>query len=274
VGQGAWSEWLPADLRWQTKNDYNIHTPKKSDWEEKLSEIEVSTRFRINVIRLGQRDYFRVRFLYDGINPYTVQPPDLAPRISEKLGPMVDFVDNYPPQLVYYREDKSTFLAEAAMSLEWHRSAVPFLVRELGSEAVIHSIYTPNQMLTSRWWLPYLDPLSPKYRDIDEKTRAQLWREMKSMYQKIDEILGAVLDQADPDTYIVFSSDHGALPLYREVRLNNLFARKGWLQFRFNPERKEYEVDWEHTRVVFLQMNNIYIHPKGLGGPYRRAEGP
>ena len=30
--------------------------------------------------------------------------------MEESIGPMMDFVDNFPPQLIYYPEDKDTFI--------------------------------------------------------------------------------------------------------------------------------------------------------------------
>ncbi len=256
VKLGAWSTWLPVTLQW------------------KLGEpVPVSTELKLKVLRLGKRDQFRIRFLYNNLHQYSTSPPEVADAMNKALGPMVDFVDNYPPQLIYFPEDKNTFLEEARFSLEWHRKAVPFLMRSLKSDFVIHSIYTPNQMLTSRWWMPYLDKNSPKYHDVSEEARAQLWREMKEMYKGIDAILGEILKSADDNTYIFFSSDHGALPLYKEVRLNNLFAAKGWLKYRFDAKSAEFRVDWNKTRVIFLQMDNIYINSRGLGGIYQREHG-
>lgn len=94
------------------------------------------------------------------------------------------------------------------------------------------------------------------------------------MYRGIDEIIGEVLRRAGPDTYVVLSSDHGAVPLSTEVRLNNLFAGKGWLYFDFDDRTGQYTIDWPRTRVVFLKMNGIYINPDGLDGNFARASGP
>ena len=33
------------------------------------------------------------------------------------------------------------------------------------------------------------------------------------MYQGLDKIIGEIIDNADKNTYIVLSSDHGAVPL-------------------------------------------------------------
>ena len=262
--KAKWSDWIQADLKWNAKSDYNINTPKKSDIENDLSSLELHTQFKVNVILAGEKS-FRVRIIYNSINEFLTYPDFLAEKLTSTIGPMTDFVDNYPPQLIYYNEDKQTFLDEMNMSFDWHKAAVHEMVKNSNSSLIIHSIYSPNQMLTSRWWLPFLDPRSPTYKTITETERAVLWAEVKSMYKKIDLILGEILKEPSVDT-IVFSSDHGIAPLYREVRLNNLFAKKGWLKFSYNSKLDQFVIDWENSKVVFLQMHNIYINPDGLGG--------
>ncbi len=274
LGVGDWSEWLPLQLAWETKNDYNINSPKSMQWERDLSALKVDTRAKIRVIRLGEKDSFRVRVLYDSLNEFLVQPQDLQKQISEAVGPVVDFVDNYPPQLVYFPEDKKVFLEEAEMSWRSHIALGRYFLSNLFTDAIIHSIYTPNQMHTSRWWMPFLDPASPSFGKVDESERAQLWQEEKAMLKRIDTMIGDALDHAGPESVIVLSSDHGAIPLHREVRLNNLFAREGLLKFRIDPATGESAIDWKNTKAVFLQMNHIYVNPKGLHGAYYPAKGP
>ncbi|MFA6236113.1 MAG: alkaline phosphatase family protein [Bacteriovorax sp.] len=274
IKEGEWGEWRPVSLSWELKNDYNIYTPKKMQWERDASSVNIDTDVKIKVIKLGKKDYFRIRFLYDHLNEFLVKPSYLYGDIRQKTGPMVDFVDNYPPQLIYINEDKKTFMEESQFSFDWHNKMAEYMMKSFGSDVIIQSIYSPNQMLTSRWWMPYVDPKSPKYKDITEDQRKILWEEILGMYKNIDRILGTVLENADEKTYIVFSSDHGAVPLYKEVRLNNLFAKKGWLKFKYSKRTGEYEIDWAKTKVIFLQMDNIYIHPNGLDNVYRHASGP
>lgn len=274
IKEGEWSDWVGVKLNWELKNDYNIHTPKKSAWEREASAVEVGTDMKIKVIKLGKKDYFRIRFFYNNLNEFLVKPSYVFDDIHKNVGPAVDFVDNYPPQLIYLREDKTTFLEEMQMSFEWHQKMAGYMIKQLKSDVIIQSIYSPNQMLTSRWWLPYVDPKSPRYHEISDTEREILWQEVLSMYQHIDNILGEILRSAPSDAYIVFSSDHGAIPLSKEVRLNNLFAKKGWLKFKFSKATGEYEIDWEKTRAIFLQMDNVYLHTKGLGGNYNRDSGP
>ncbi len=155
----------------------------------------------------------------------------------------------------------------------WHKNVASKRVKNIETDVIIHDIYTPNQMLTSRWWLGYLDPKSPRYNDISEEKRQGLWQEVKEMYKEIDGILGEVLSNAGEDTYVVLSSDHGAIPLDKEVRLNNLFAQHDLLHYQFDETTGEYQIDWDKTKAIYLKMDNIYINPKGLDGNYYRASG-
>ena len=148
---------------------------------------------------------------------------------------MVDFVDYYPPQLSFYPEDKRAFLDEARMSLRWHRDVVGPIYRRYEPDVFLHNVYTPNQMLTSRWWLGYIDPESRRYGDVGDDEREGLMGEVLEMYRGLDEIVGRAVAGAGEQSLIVLSSDHGAAPLDRWVRLNNLFASKGWLHHGVDP---------------------------------------
>jgi hypothetical protein len=278
VLEGEWSQWIPITLNYELKNDYQKNTTKKSQLERDISSIKIETAVKVKPIYLSDFKKFRIRLIYDGLNDYMSSPMQIAAKMKQQVGPMVDYVDSFPPQLIHFLQDRDTFLEEADMSWQWHKKVVPFLVDNLKSDVVIHSIYSPNQMLTSRWWLPFVDPQSKRYSEISEEERRLRWSEVKRMYRQADDILGEIIvateQKKDEDLYIILSSDHGVVPLFREVRLNNLFAQKGWLKYKYNKVEKEYEIDWQNTKVVFLQMNNIYINPEGLGGVYSRSSSP
>lgn len=252
LSAGEWSKWMPVNLSWQGTS--------------------VASHLTINLIKLDGDGFFRVRVLYDNLNELIVKPSFVAGELTQAIGPMVDCVDNFPPQLVYYPEDKKTFLDEAGMSLDWHKNAVGFIFNKYKPDIFIHDIYTPNQMLTSRWWMGYIDPKSRRYEKggVAEK---DAWREVMWMYKKLDDIIGQALKKADKDTLIVLSSDHGAIPLNKYVRINNFLAKEGYLKFRINSETQEPVIDWNNSQAIYLKMDNIYINPEGLSGNYRRAKG-
>ncbi len=254
LAPGEWSDWIPLDLRW--------------------NGITVPSAIRVGLIRLDAGGWFRIRVLVDSLNPLIAEPSRVATELGSEIGPMVDFVDNYPPQLIFYPEDKRTFLDEARMSLRWHGDVVEPIHRRYRPDLFLHNIYTPNQMLTSRWWLGYIDPASRRYDEATDQEREKLWGEVLEMYRGLDRIVGEALDQVGEAGLIVLSSDHGALPLDHWVRLNNLFASRGWLHHTPDPATGAPLVDWQRSRVVYLKMYHVYIDPEGLGGPWERASGP
>lgn len=259
LNEGEWSQWSPIQLKWQ---DHDVD----SDVKIKIIKLKID--------KLDNNGFFRIRCFYNNLNRFITKPPEASDELVKNVGPMVDFVDNFPPQLIYYPEDKQTFLEEADMSFEWHTKAARFIFEEYQPDVFIHDIYTPNQMLSSRWWLGYIDPVSKRYREVSKRQRKGLWREVLDMYKKLDDIIGEYLKNADESTLIVLSSDHGMAPLNKWVKLNNLFAKEGLLKFTINEETGEPIIDWDNSQVIYLKMDNIYVHPGGLGGNWTRASGP
>lgn len=248
--QGSWTNWTPVKLAFQNQ--------------------PYDSSIKLKPIKIWPDGQFRIRVLYNNLNRFVTVPENVAADMTEALGPMVDFVDNFPPQLIYEPEDKPTFLEEAQMSWEYHQKAAGFVFEKYKPDVFLQDIYTPNQMLTSRWWMRYIDPQSSDY--TPEKSREAMADVLK-MYQGLDAIIGEALKHNDGHTIFVLSSDHGIVLQRRVMTLNNLFAQKGWLKFTTNPTTGEIVLDWANTKVLHLQTNNIYINPNGLDGPYKRASG-
>jgi len=228
--QGEWSEWIPVTLKWQD------------------SSFDSQVKFK--VIKLWPDGQFRIRVFFNNINRFLTQPPEVAQEITDGIGPMVDFVDNWPQQLIYEDEDKDTFWEEALMSLDWHKKATGFIYKKYNPDVFIQDTYTPNQVLESRWWHKFIDPNRPDY---DPQKADAAWQDILKIYQGLDAIIGEAMKKANNNTLIILSSDHGIAPLYRQVRLNNLFAKKGWLKFTLNKETGEPQIDWENTKEFILK---------------------
>jgi predicted AlkP superfamily phosphohydrolase/phosphomutase len=187
---------------------------------------------------------------------------------------MADFPDNWPAQLNNYPEEKQIFFTEAMMTLDWHKRAADYFLTQVKPDVFIQDLYTPNQMLESRWWMPYLDPASTRYPQAGTAERLKLRDEMREMYKGIDAILGEAIKHSDKNTYIILSSDHGIIPLNKYVLPNNLFASKGLLKFTLKPKTGEPQVDWGATKAIHLQMHGIYLGTAGLAGNWKRGSGP
>ncbi len=257
VTPGGWTDWQPITLTWKTAD----------------AAVPVASQVKAGVIKLGDNGFFRMRLLYDALNKHITFPETAAEVLQKSVGPMTDFADNFPAQLIYYPEDKKAFMDEAALSFDWHTKAVGAMVKHFTPDVVIHDIYTPNQMLTSKWWMSGVDPKSASYTAMSAQDREKLWSEVQDMYVKLDAMVGEILKVADDNTYVVVSSDHGAVPLDRSVNLNNVFAKKGWLKFTLDPKTGEPIIDWDKSKVMYLKMAHVYINPNGLAGNYTRASG-
>lgn len=254
--QGEWSEWLPMALA------YN--------------GVPVASQAKVRVIKVWPDGRFRIRVLYNALNTYLAQPSSVGEELTRQVGPMVDFLDNclclgMAPQLIVEPEDKQVSLEEARMSWNWHKKATGYILEKWKPDALIQDFYTPNQMLVSRWWLGDVDPNRPGY---NPEKASESWKDLLEMYQGVDAIVGQALEKADENTLIVLSSQHGTAPLYRNTRLNNLFAKKGWLKFNIDPKNRKATIDWKNSKVVYLKMAHVYINPHGLDGNYQRASGP
>ncbi len=248
---GEWSRWIPAEITYK--------------------DVKLADAVRIKVIKAWPNGDFRIRVLFNQLNDLITEPSYVAADLTKALGPMVDFADNWPAQLVYEPEDKGTFLDEARMSWNWHRSAVPYILKKYQPDIFIQDIYTPNLMLESKWWYAAIDKSRPDYSAVKAKSAR---KDLLKLYQGLDAILGEMLKKRDKNTLVVFSSDHGVCHLHRLVKLNNLFAKKGWLKFRIDPVTGEAAIDWENTKVIYLKMANIFVSPGGLAGNWQRAKGP
>lgn len=251
VKSGEWSDWMPLDLKYK--------------------ESTFASHIKFSPVKIWSDGKFRIRVLFNGLNKFNTEPGDVASDMTAAIGPMVDHLDNWPPQLIFEKEDKRVSMDEVRMSLDWHRKAAAYVPEKYKPDVFIHDTYTPNQMLESRWWQGDIDKTRKGYSP--EKARAAM-ADILEMYEGLDAIIGEAMAKKDDDTVIVFSSDHGVCPLHRLVHLNNLFAKKGWLKFIVDPKTGEATIDWKNTKVVYMKMLHLYINPNGLDGNWKRGSGP
>lgn len=254
--EGQWSNWFNMTLAYDGK--------------------PFTSQATVRTIKIWPDGRFRIRVLYNSANNYIVQPAIVANELTRNVGPMVDFVDNclclgMAPQLIVEPEDKNVALEEARMSWNWHKKAIGYILEKWKPDVLIEDFYTPNQMLVSKWWMGNIDPNRKGYDPVRAK---ESWKDLLEMYQGVDAMVGEAMAKSDKNTLIVLSAEHGTAPLYRNTRLNNLFAKKGWLKFSVDKKTNKATIDWKKSKVIYLKMAHVYINPDNLGGNYKRASGP
>ncbi len=115
----------------------------------------------------------------------------------------------------------------------------------------------------------YLDEKHPALQSGNgepEKYR----RVIEELYQRMDALVGRVMDRLDDRSILIVMSDHGFRPFRRGVNLNVWFHEHGYLALKEGTESAEWfaNVDWEKTKAYAVGMGGVYINCK-----HREAKG-
>ncbi len=97
----------------------------------------------------------------------------------------------------------------------------------------------------------YVDSTHPKFEEN------KLSEFVKKFYIKIDKIVSRFLKCVDEDTLVVFLSDHGFCPIYKEIIVNNYLEEQGFLT------TKSGKIDLEKSKAVSYGYGDIWLNLKG-----------
>lgn len=89
---------------------------------------------------------------------------------------------------------------------------------------------------------------------------------IEQWYQRMDSIVGQVLDKIDRDTTLIVLSDHGFASFRRAVHLNSWLREQGLLTLQDNrSEGRGYgqDIDWSRTQAYALGIGGIYLNQRG-----------
>jgi predicted AlkP superfamily phosphohydrolase/phosphomutase len=123
----------------------------------------------------------------------------------------------------------------------------------------------------------HFDPEHPLW----EAEAAAKWGDsIPQAYERMDAIVGEVMERMPEGTVLMIVSDHGFAPWRRTMNYNTWLAQEGYLVLEGEgPERANLEdlfdqgeffvnVDWSRTRAYAMGLGNIYVNLAG-----REAEG-
>ncbi len=131
------------------------------------------------------------------------------------------------------------------------------------NQGVLFCYFETPDIIQHMFWR-YIDPKHPLY----EANAPQEYKEtIRNWYQKMDKILGGVMNQLDEDTILIVLSDHGFNTFRRVAHVNSWLRENGYLNFNFPYAESSNElledVNWETTRAYAIGFNSIYINQKG-----------
>jgi len=81
-------------------------------------------------------------------------------------------------------------------------------------------------------------------------------------YERIDEILGRLLDRLDPEVHFILMSDHGFCTIKGEINLSRYLIEQNLLKYRSSPPKGLADIHPE-SRAYTLLPGRVYINLKG-----------
>lgn len=76
--------------------------------------------------------------------------------------------------------------------------------------------------------MEYIAPEHPRYEELKDSPVA---KQVRGVYQQLDEGLGRLLERTDDDDLVILMSDHGHQPCTRACTMDRILAELGWAKF-------------------------------------------
>jgi len=193
-------------------------------------------------------------------------PRDYAKELAKKIG--LYHTQGMPHDTWALNEgriDEATFLEQAEVILTEREKMLDW---ELGrfKEGILFCYFGTPDSIQHMFWC-FIDPEHPMY---DAKRAALYKGVIDKCYERMDAILGRVMNRIDDDTTLVVLSDHGFNTFRRVVHLNTWFRENGFLYLKdeAREEGREFfeDVDWSRTRAYSMGFGEIFINQIGREG--------
>ena len=137
--------------------------------------------------------------------------------------------------------------------------------------SLVTAVFTATDSV-SHMFYRLIDPEHPRYQ---KDLALGYGNTIRRVYQKMDSIIGRVLEGLGPGDILMVVSDHGFHSWSREFNTNSWLLESGFLALRGGEEQKHEgdrggsffpNVDWSKTRAYALGLGHIYINLKGREG--------
>jgi predicted AlkP superfamily phosphohydrolase/phosphomutase len=156
--------------------------------------------------------------------------------------------------------DDDAFLAQAYGNHE-DRERMLFDALEKTQQGLCACVFDTTDRVQHMFWR-YLDDDHPAARNIPRDQRPNIIQEL---YQRMDGLIGRVMQQIDDKTLLMVVSDHGFKSFARCVNLNAWLHQNGYLTLKDGKtESGDWfeDVDWSRTRAYTMGLNGLYLNVK------------
>jgi predicted AlkP superfamily phosphohydrolase/phosphomutase len=157
--------------------------------------------------------------------------------------------------------DDQAFLAQCYGNHE-DRERMFFDALEKTPQGLCACVFDTTDRVQHMFWR-YLDKDHPAVRDVPQGQKPHVIQEL---YDRMDSLIGRVLQQIDDQTLLLVISDHGFKSFNRCMNLNAWLHQNGYLVLKEGKSESGdwfEDVDWSRTRAYTMGLNGLYMNVKG-----------
>ncbi|RMH00725.1 MAG: hypothetical protein D6702_13215 [Planctomycetota bacterium] len=270
VALGTWSSW------------YHLRFP----WNRWLS-TRANARVWVESVDEGQLELYLAPLQIAPEEPVPGSricwPPDFAAELASRIGDFETLGWACQTHAVKDAElSDAAFVSDIEFTYTWRRKMLEDALASDDWRVLFHFFGSPDRVC--HMLMRHIDPLHPQYdparaeAEFDFFGRKVKARDMEeAIYQKMDEVVGLVLERMRPDDTLLIVSDHGFDSFRREVNLNNWLAQQGYLkianrsplgsplsadQLKSKKNLLRF-VDWGGTKAYSIALGKIYLNRVG-----------
>jgi predicted AlkP superfamily phosphohydrolase/phosphomutase len=157
--------------------------------------------------------------------------------------------------------DDDAFLAQAYGNHE-DRERMLFDALDKTKQGLCTCVFDTTDRIQHMFWR-YLDEDHPAARDVPHNEHPPV---IQDLYERMDRLIGRVMEKIDDDTLLMVISDHGFKSFARCMNLNAWLHQNGYLALKEGKtESGDWfeDVDWSRTRAYTMGLNGLYLNIKG-----------
>lgn len=170
------------------------------------------------------------------VSSYILSPSisTYPPNLKEELTREIDgYVRARANVIMYFRGMEDNYLKLIYDITEKEAEATFYLLRKYAWDFFMTYFYWGEQLQHNFWG--FMDPEHPAHNPNGENRYGNA---ILQYYQKVDNIVGNILEKAPKNTTTIILSDHGFGPLYKEVHINHWLRDLGLLKLKKGMKRK------------------------------------
>ncbi len=256
---GEWSDWLVFDfpVNWLV---------------DRLAPLRGIGRFRLMSLEPDLKIYLSPINFHPNTQPIPFSSPGgFAQELVDRFGLFKTIgwaIDTWTPT---QRLAGDEFLLEDLyFTVDQYESMLEGLLED-HQRGLFIQVFMFTDRIAHLFWR-FLDPKHPLY---DPERAARYAPEVRKAYQRMDSIVGRVMERMGDRTLLIVCSDHGFSSFRRSVNYNTWLVRNGFMTLKSRGgevktledlfDRGEFfqNVDWSRTKAYAIGLGNLYINLAG-----------